>query len=260
MLRGCGTFSISGVDLRSRSCDTGKPFPRLALRPAPRPAIGLVACSNSIASSTAMRSPVAASSRSRSVFRSSVTSSARSRARLIFDVQRLLSGQVGVVRFHRRDDGIDGAALEGVDGGRPGCAARRCSRDGGRGRGRRRRAQRGTRGRGRALVSARGHAPTRGRRRTRERPHPPRAETPWNPPSTTETGSWPTRAASPPAPARWPSPGTAAGSWSSAPNILPRTGPVPGGPVSADPACEPCTCLADEARIAGTVIRALGRV
>ena len=42
--------------------------------------------------------------------------------------------------------------------------------------------------------------------------------------------------------------------------ILPRTDPVPGVPVSADPACEPCTRLADEARIAGTVIRALGRM
>ena len=50
----------------------------------------------------------------------------------------------------------------------------------------------------------------------------------------------------PPATARWLSPGTAAGSWSSAPNILPRTDPVPGGLVSANPACEPCTPLADE--------------
>ena len=30
--------------------------------------------------------------------------------------------------------------------------------------------------------------------------------------------------------------------------------------LSANPACEPCTRLADEARIAGTVIRALGRM
>ena len=55
----------------------------------------------------------------------------------------------------------------------PGRAARRCSRDGGRGRWRRR-TQRGTRGRDRALVSARGDAAPRGRRGAGERPHPPR--------------------------------------------------------------------------------------
>ena len=80
-LFGARAFSASGPDTRSGVF--GPLLSRAPSRPASRPASRGPAFSAPIASSAAMRSPVAASSLSRNALASSVTSSARSRARLI---------------------------------------------------------------------------------------------------------------------------------------------------------------------------------
>ena len=81
-----------------------------------------------------------------------------------------------------------------------------------------------------------------------------------SPPSTTETGCWSTPAAGPLEPARWPCSGMAADSWSSASRSFPEPTRSGSGWVSVNPACEPCTCLADEAHMVGTVLWVLKRV
>ena len=119
---GSGVFA--GVFMPSRAFPAPSPGPRSDCIERSRAASAALSGASRfilpMPSSAAMRSPVAAWSWARSSAASSVTSSARSRARLISTQKALLGREMLVPRFHRRNHVVHGAALEGVHGPGPG--------------------------------------------------------------------------------------------------------------------------------------------
>ena len=114
-------------ELRSRSrsrCRKGSASRSCGVRAASSLALPSIAGPSggdgAMASSAAMRSPVAASRRS--LQRAAVVGHELGMKAGTADlhVEGLLGGQVGVLRLHRRDHPVHGAALEGVHGRRPG--------------------------------------------------------------------------------------------------------------------------------------------